>query len=161
MTNFAEQYAELYERYAADIFHFALWLTGDTAEAEDIMSETFVRAWAGRERIHTETMKGYLLTIARNLHLKGWRERQRYTALDEQTAAREPSPEQVTAVRDELAAVMAIMAHWPEVDRTALLLSAHHALPYAEIARILGLTETAVKVKIHRARLKLAQNMGD
>jgi DNA-directed RNA polymerase specialized sigma24 family protein len=44
----------------------------------------------------------------------------------------------------------------PEVDRTAFLLRVQHELPYDEIARILRLPLTTVKVKIHRVRLKLA-----
>jgi RNA polymerase sigma-70 factor (ECF subfamily) len=44
-----------------------------------------------------------------------------------------------------------------EVDRTALLLRIQHELSYAEIARILELPLTTVKVKVYRARLKLAE----
>lgn len=45
----------------------------------------------------------------------------------------------------------------PEADRAALLMRAQHELPYGEIAAALGLSLAAVKVKIHRARIKLAQ----
>ena len=41
----------LYKKYAADVFRFALYLSGDRSQAEDITSETFVRAWTSPEPI--------------------------------------------------------------------------------------------------------------
>ena len=48
---------DLYERYAPDVYRFALWLSGNPAEADDITSETFVRAWAGRSKIPLKTQQ--------------------------------------------------------------------------------------------------------
>ena len=62
-------FQDLYETYASDVYRFAYWLTGDRPEAEDITSETFIRAWVNRTTIRTETLKAYLLTIARNAYL--------------------------------------------------------------------------------------------
>jgi len=52
--------------------------------------------------------------------------------------------------------VCAALAELPEIDRTALLLRAEHDLPYDEIARVLQISLSAAKVKVHRARLRLA-----
>ena len=38
-------FQDLYETQAAEVFRFAFWLSGDYAEAEDITSETLIRAW--------------------------------------------------------------------------------------------------------------------
>ena len=51
------KFHDLYDTYAADVYHFALWLTGDSYEADDITSETFIRAWARNNKIRTETSK--------------------------------------------------------------------------------------------------------
>ncbi len=59
----------LYTRYADDIYRFALFLCRDAAEAEDITAETFARALTGKSPLITDTVKGYLLTIARNLKI--------------------------------------------------------------------------------------------
>ena len=67
---------ELYQSYAADIYRFAFCLAGDRFEAEDITSETFVRAWVNHSTIRTETLKAYLFTIARNIYLEGKRKTQ-------------------------------------------------------------------------------------
>ncbi len=77
-------FAEMYSRYAPDVYRFALYLSGNRHEAEDITSETFVRAWTASVTIRTATAKGYLLTIARNLFLEGLRRKSRHVALDEQ-----------------------------------------------------------------------------
>ena len=62
-------FKDLYESYAAEVYRFAIWLAGDSSEAEDITSETFIRAWAHNSEICTETLKAYLFTIARNIYL--------------------------------------------------------------------------------------------
>ena len=63
-------FSALFKRYALNVFRFALYLSGNRHEAEDITSETFVRAWTSPERIGAATVKAYLFTIARNLFLQ-------------------------------------------------------------------------------------------
>ncbi len=65
MTDFHE----IYTRYAGDIYRFALLLCGNAAEAEEITAETFARALTGKAPLVSATVKVYLLTIARSLHL--------------------------------------------------------------------------------------------
>ena len=50
----------LYRRYSQDVYRFAYWLSGNVADAEDITSETFVRAWAGADGVRAATAKAYL-----------------------------------------------------------------------------------------------------
>ena len=69
MTDFSA----MYQKYAPEVFRFALYLSGNHGEAEDIVSETFVRAWTSAEHIEMPTLRGYLFTIARNLFLQGRR----------------------------------------------------------------------------------------
>jgi RNA polymerase sigma-70 factor (ECF subfamily) len=147
----------LYKKYAPDVFRFAMYLSGNRAEAEDITSETFVRAWTAPEPIAMATVKGYLLTIARNLFLQGLRKRARTVALDESIRDPHPGPEAETERRAEYSAVMAGLQQLPELDRSALLMSALEGVPYGEIARALGISLAAVKMKIHRSRLKLSR----
>ena len=153
---------EIYERHSRDVYRYAFWLSGGADEANDITSETFARAWVGREEIRTETVKAYLFAIARNLYLKGFRQTKRQTDLSPRHADPQPAPEQLVESRLELVHAMALVQTLPEVDRAAFLLRVQHELPYDEIARILQLPLTTVKVKIHRARLKLAaQEIGE
>jgi RNA polymerase sigma-70 factor (ECF subfamily) len=55
----------------------------------------------------------------------------------------------------DLERVRCVMARLPEPDRIALILRAEQSLPYAEIARVLEISEGAARVKVHRARRRL------
>src|SRR5262245_36059519 len=85
------EFPALYKSHAREVHRFALLLSGDPALAEDITSETFIRLWAARARIDLATVRGYLLTIARNLYLHERRHLRRMTALDDSGAAGGPA----------------------------------------------------------------------
>ncbi len=147
---------EIYERHSRDVYRYAFWLSGSADDADDITSETFARAWVGRDEIRTETVKACLFAIARNLYLKGLRHSKRQVNLTAHHADPRPAPELQVESRLEVDRVMTAIQALPEVDRAAFLLRIQNGLPYDEIARIMQLPLTTVKVKIHRARLKLA-----
>jgi len=154
---------ELYRRHARDVFRFAFWLSGDRAEADDLTSETFVRAWASGNPLRLATVKGYLFTIARNLFLQRRRRagrrsdgRRRDEAAAPELPDPAPGPERSAHSRRELERTLAALATIPEAERSALLMRAEHGLAYAEIGRVLGISAGAARVRVHRARLKLA-----
>jgi RNA polymerase sigma-70 factor (ECF subfamily) len=150
-------FATLYERHAAEVMRFSYWLCGDRTLAEDITAETFVRVWTARERVDLTTVTGYLLAIARNLFLQGVARERRRGELADEPADPRPDPHRVAEDRDEAAAVLGDLRSLPEVDRAALLMRATADTPYADIAAALTISEGAAKVKVHRARLKLAE----
>jgi RNA polymerase sigma-70 factor (ECF subfamily) len=149
-------FSALYKRYAQDVFRFALYLSGDREEAEDITSETFVRAWTSSGPIRMATVKGYLFTIARNLFLQQLRTKRRYTTLSAQDPPDpKPDPHAQAELASEVQAVLAGLQKLCEADRAALLMRTLYDMPYEEIARSLGISLSATKVKVHRARLAL------
>jgi RNA polymerase sigma-70 factor, ECF subfamily len=154
MTDFSA----LYRKYAPDVFRFALYLSANRSQAEDITSETFVRAWTSPETIELATVKGYLFTIARNLFLHGLREKSRHTVLDQELPDPQASPYAQAEQKEEFRAMLAGLQELPEIDRAALLMRALDGLPYEEIARALKISLSSAKVKVHRARLALARN---
>ena len=153
MTDFTA----LYQKHAPDVYRFAMYLSGDRGAAEDITSETFVRAWTAPGPLAMATVKGYLFAIARNLFLQERRKQSRVAPLDETVRDPRPGPETVTGDKAAYRAVMAGLQQLPELDRAALLMSAFEGLPYAEIAQALGISLPAVKMKIHRSRLALSR----
>jgi len=148
-------FQELYDAYAADVYRFALWLAGDAFQAEDITADTFVRAWTGNSPIRTETLKAYLFTIARNVYLEQRRKAKRQVILNDVHTDPAAGPDQVVETRLELQQFRRTLLTLPEIDRAAFILRVQHDLPYAEIARILELSLSASKVKVHRVRKKL------
>ena len=147
----------LYKKYAPDVYRFALYLSGERGEAEDITSETFVRAWTSPEPIEMATVKGYLFTIARNLFLQGLRKTSRHVVLDDDLCDRQAGPDVQAEQKEKLHTVLTELQRLPEASRSALLMRALDGMTYEEIARVLGISLAAVKVKIYRARLALAE----
>jgi len=145
----------LFERHSGDVYRFALYLSGDPSLAEEIAQETFVRAWVMPGEVRGGTVKAYLLTIARNLYRAERKRVVRQVALDGTLPDPKPGPETVASGRFELDAVLEALKALPEADRAALLMHAQDGLPYATIASALGLSIAAVKIRVHRARIKL------
>ena len=146
----------LYRKFAPDVFRFALYLSADRTLAEDITSETFVRVWTSPSAIRTTTVKAYLLAIARNLYLDEVRRRSRHTELAD-TVPDLADLARSTGMRDALGRTVAELQMIPEGDRTALLMRAEEEMTYEEIAAALGISLAAVKTRIFRARLRLAE----
>jgi RNA polymerase sigma-70 factor (ECF subfamily) len=152
-------FSDLYQRHSRDVYRFALYLSGDPNLAEDITAESFLRVWQSAAPVRLGSVKAYLLAIARNLFLHEVRRVHRLTGLEERIPSA-VSLEDQTGVRAELDRVLADLRELPEADRAAVLLRAEDGLSYEEIAEVLGLPVATVKVKVHRARLKLVEKRG-
>jgi RNA polymerase sigma-70 factor (ECF subfamily) len=148
-------FEQLYTDYFQDVYRFSVWLTRDTTRAEDLASETFIRAWGRRDRLRTETLKGYLFTIARNIFIKQQRVINTSEALDEEMRDGAPDPHRTASARMDLDRVGRVLSRMPSSDRLALVLRSEQSLPYEEIARILEISAGAARVKVHRARRRL------
>jgi len=156
MSDRTSEFAALYARHAPDVYRFALRLTNDPSEAEDVTAEAFARAFTSSAPIRTATVRGYLLTIARRYFLETRRRRARNVPLAETIRDARPGPHVRAEYASELAVVSAALDRLSEIDRSAILMRTVHLMPYEDIARALGISIAAAKVKVHRARLTLA-----
>lgn len=141
----------LYEGNANDIFRFARFLTRSDDAAADITSETFLRAWAGRDTIRATTARAYLFAIARNLCRDRARSARQWPEAPMPDRAVGPAAE----ARVELRRTLDAAATLPDAYREPLLLAAS-GVSFDEIGAILGISANTVKIRVHRARLKLA-----
>lgn len=151
-----DEFRALYRKYAPDVHRFATYLSGDRSLADDVTSETFLRVWNSTEPIRLQTVRAYLFTIARNVYRHEIRRRSRHAELDGSEPATGPGLHERVEQRQALDLAFAALRQLPEADRTALLMRALDKTPYEEIAWTLGISVTAAKVKVHRARIKLA-----
>ena len=151
-----DELRDLYRRHAPDVYRFAVYLSGDRSLADDIMSETFLRVYNSTAPIRTQTVRAYLFTIARNVYRQEIRRRARHAELDGSEPVVGAGVHERLEQREALDLTLAALRGLPEVDRTALLMRALDQTPYEEIAWALGLSVTAAKVKVHRARQRLA-----
>jgi RNA polymerase sigma-70 factor (ECF subfamily) len=152
-----DEIEKLYRKHASAVLRFAWGLCGDRGAAEDVVSETFMRILVRVPRIETQTALGYLLAVARNTYLKGLRKRRREVPLPDEIHAPEHDPAEQLDGRAHLEVVLQELRGLPEGERAALLLRVDHGLPYEEIASALGTSVGAAKVRVHRARLRLAR----
>ena len=152
MTDFQS----VYEKYSRDVYRFALYMCGNRTQADDITSETFIRLWTASGEIRTSTVKAYLFAIARNVYITELRRQSRQAPIESSLADDRIDVERDAAARSELSQVLHALRQLPEPDRAALLMRAEQQ-PYHDIAQALGLSLAAVKVKVHRARIKLLE----
>jgi RNA polymerase sigma-70 factor (ECF subfamily) len=145
-------FQSIYEAHAADVRRLAYWLVRDRETADEITSETFLRAWTSRLSIRTETVKAYLLAIARNLSADHLRRPRRTVPIEDRHSVAAPS----AGAALELSETLKALSDLPPKYRDALLLTAIEGLSHEETARILGISAAAAKVRLHRARLMLA-----
>jgi RNA polymerase sigma-70 factor, ECF subfamily len=149
----------LYRRHAPAVLRFAWGLCGDRSRAEDIVSETFVRILTRAPRLETQTALAYLLAVARNVFLRGYA-RRREVPLPDDVPAPRADPNLDLDGRADLQSVLRALHDLPEGERAALLLRVDHELSYADIASALAISVSAAKVRVHRARLRLAAARG-
>ncbi len=148
---------QLYRQHASAVFRFAWGLCGDRSRAEDIVSETFVRLLTRAPRIETRTARAYLMAIARNTHLMALRKQSRGRELPLQEELVDGELDLVGNLDDRarLEKVVACLADLPEGERSALLLRVDQELSYEDVAAALGISQSAAKVRVHRARRRL------
>jgi len=162
----------LYRKYVAQVYNYAVYELGDHHEAEDATERTFLSALAGlagfEERARPEdgpeasTFRIWLFQIARNVVAERRRGRRRRPEAPLDLVATTPDPADVegTVVRREAAA-----AAWRAVGtlsgdrRRAVVLRFVHEMTTAEIAAILGRSEGAVRVLIHRGLRRVADEL--
>jgi RNA polymerase sigma-70 factor, ECF subfamily len=158
----AEGFGELYDRYVDVVFRYLFHKAGDRATAEDLTSETFVRAL---RRIDSLSYQGrdvgaWLVTIARNLlldHVKSSRYRLEVPTADMRDADQATAgPEETVLQRLADAELMAAVARLSAEQRECLQLRFVQGLSVAETAAAMGKREGAVKALQHRAVRRLA-----
>jgi RNA polymerase sigma-70 factor (ECF subfamily) len=168
-------FTEMVERYSGVVYNLALRLMrNDPMEAEDVLQETFISAFRALDRFEGRSLLStWLYRIAYNAALMRLRKRELPTvSIDEprETEEGDPIPRQLVdwgAVPDrilldrELHNVLdTAVAALPETQRSVFVLRDIEGLSTAETAAILDLTETNVKVRLHRARLALRERLG-
>ena len=154
-----ENCERLYRENRERVLRFLLHLTGDVELARDLVQETFARYLSryGRD----SEQPGLLFTIARNAGLDALRRRRTSTLPERETADPRRDPEHQLIDRQEMDRVLAAIRRLDDTDRQLVAFLATGTFSYREIGRLLDLSETNVKVRVHRARLKLKALMAE
>ena len=149
------EFEALYRRHWSDVFRFSLYVCGNSHDAEDLTEEAFLRAWTSSAPIRVGTVKAYLFMIVRNLHRDRTRGLRGHDALEESLRDPRPGPAETAAGRHELDRVLTALQKLPETDRAVLAMATMGEMPYELIGAAMGLSVSAIKVRIHRTRVRL------
>ena len=156
--------AALVQTYSALLFRVAYSVVRNAAEAEDVVQDTLVRMLQHRGKLgEIENMRVWLVRIAWNLALDRRRrirpEQMDDVFADTLAAAHVPADEALVAKR-ERTLLLAEIDRLPRAEREALLLSAMEELGTAELAAVLGRSESATRALLFRARTRLKERIG-
>lgn len=154
----ASQFEELYRRTAPDLDAYLRRRVGSAAP--DLLSEVYVTAWRRRKELpNQELLRAWLFGVARRVMLTYLRERTR--ALHAEHASTSiPSDAETADLDARTSAVHKALQSLAEIDRELIQLTEWEGLRVAEAAMALGLKPGAARVRLHRARRRLAGDPG-
>ncbi|MFI5886739.1 RNA polymerase sigma factor [Streptomyces sp. NPDC051554] len=162
-----DAFGELFDAYARSVYNHAFRLTGDWAQAEDIVSLTFLDAWRLRGKVDEEggSLRPWLLGIATNVTRNTRRAARRHAAalsrLPRDEVERDFADEVAARLDDtaELALVRTALATLRRAEREVLALCVWSGLDYKAAAEALGVPVGTVRSRLSRARAKLAKHL--
>ena len=139
------------------LFRLALRITLDSAEAEDVTSDTLIKVWNKREELRgVESIEAYCMTVCRNLaldrHEKKEAQNLSLEANEIDAADNSFTPDEQLERDEKLRKVHELFNQLPERQRTIMQLRDIEEKSYREIATIMGVSEEVVKVTLFRAR---------
>lgn len=152
------RFEQFYRQHSTALFSYLMRMTGEYALACDLMQEAFTR-YLSRYGADASS-KPLLYKIARNLFFDQRRRAKGKSNINEALLETASDPEENLLMKDRWKQVLKAMEQLGQDDREILLLVAGGELSYREIGTVLGLTEVNVKVRIHRARLRLKEQLG-
>ncbi len=155
--------ATLVETYSALLYRVAHSVLRSPSEAEDVVQDTFIRVLEHQRSLPTvRDMRVWLVRIAWNLALDRKR-RIRPEQMDEvftsSLAAKDLAADQALHEAESLRFVLVEIERLPRAERHVLLLSAVDEMSTAEIAAVLGKSESAVRALLFRARTRLRERV--
>jgi RNA polymerase sigma factor (sigma-70 family) len=158
----AARFAEVVLPHLGDALSLARWLTGNQADAEDVVQEACLKAHAGIAGFAGGNPRAWLLTIVRNASYT-WMARNRprsVVAVSPPPDSDADSPEAALIAKANSAAVEAAIARLPQAFRETVVLRDINGLSYREIAAMLGVPQGTVMSRLARARGLLMTELG-
>ncbi len=147
-----KEYNQCVSQYADNVYRFIVKNLGHKEDAQDVVQTAFEKLWINREQVDNERSKSYLFTVAYHQMIDHIRKQKRITLKEnfkDHTAITDKQEHNVKKILDEA------LHKLGETQRSLVLLKDYEGYNYNEIGEITGLSESQVKVYLHRARLQL------
>ena len=166
MDNIRKSFSKIYDKYIDKIYRFIFLKVNSQETAEDLTSETFLKGWEAFKKSqnpHTnkiENPSAFLYQIARNLITDHYREKGRAQFISiENVKILDPENniEEKTALNSDIDTIRAVLANLKDDYQNVIIWHYLDDLSINEVAKVLGRTEEATRVLLHRA-LKSLKN---
>ena len=141
-----DQYNACVQEWADALFRFACKCTGQQSDAHDIVQNSFEVLWQKRKEVEAGKAKAFLFQVAYRKSVDGYRKRSKVVYAEPEEKSWSPGNPDLKKILDQA------LAQLDEEARALVLLKDYEGYRYDEIAKITALTETQVKVYLHRAR---------
>jgi RNA polymerase sigma-70 factor (ECF subfamily) len=145
-------YNDCVTRYADNVYRFILKNLRHEEDAQDVVQSAFEKMWRNRENIDAATAKAYLFTVAHNQMIDHLRKVKRISLKEEFNE----QDKMVDHQQQDLKKILGeALNRLNETQRSLVMLKDYEGYSYEEIGKIMGLSESQVKVYLHRARVQL------
>lgn len=158
-------FQEIYEEYGSSVYRFLFALSGDADLAEELLQETFYRAFRHADRFRGQcSMYAWLCQIGKNAWIDEVRRRKRFNAQAiEDLLSEYPSPtlmpEEAIILQDEYARARTAVLKLEKPYRDVLILHVYGELKLKEIANAYGKTESWARVTLYRAKQQIKKEV--
>jgi len=153
-----DAYGAIYNLYYKQVYRYCYFNLRDSALAQDVVQETFLKAWKSIGSFSLEnggTVQAFLYRIARNLIIDHSRKK-RTTRLDEHENIEAESQIEENIDRDsEKEKLKEAIGQLGEKDRQIVILRYFEEMSFAEMSKVIKIREGALRVRIHRILEKL------
>jgi RNA polymerase sigma factor (sigma-70 family) len=146
------EYNQCVNQYADNVYRFILKNLRHEEDARDVVQTAFEKMWINRAEVDNAKAKSYLFTVAYHQMIDHLRKVKRITLKDEFREDASISDRPVSNTKKILEEALSRLS---ETQRSLVLLKDYEGYSYEEIGKITGLSESQVKVYLHRARIQL------
>lgn len=157
---------KVYRAHMNALYNYLIQLCGHPQTAEDLLQDTFLKAYENLESYTGERVRPWLFRVAYNTYIDWYRKDKKLIKtdpriLDNLVTGKAASPEQDYLIRDDLRQWLRVVGLLPDTSRQIVILRDYYDLSYQEIADILGLSLSTVKIRLLRARRKVREVIED
>ncbi|MFD1608519.1 sigma-70 family RNA polymerase sigma factor [Oceanobacillus luteolus] len=149
---------EVFEDYLDDIYRYLFSLCKDHHLVEDLLQETFYRAFININDLNVNNVKPWLFKVSHNLLIDYFRKNKRNILIDEEQLQMMESGTNIeeNILKDEMIKnILKVINGLPLKQKTAILLCDFHELSYEECAEVMGISLASFKSSLHRGRRKV------
>ncbi|MCE2656342.1 MAG: RNA polymerase sigma factor [Sediminibacterium sp.] len=147
-----QDYNNCVDEHSNGVYRFIVKNIRNTQDAEDIVQSAYEKLWVNRERVTPLKAKSYLFTVAYHQMIDVIRKENKKPTTNEYMEVDQVTHQTSSELKQNLLSAVNLLNH---TQKCLVLLKDYEGYSYQEIGEIMNLSESQVKVYLHRARLFL------